>query len=73
MLAYCLRANSTDEYIKIGESTVIESLKQFCRDVVQFFSSHYLQSPDATNVAQILQIGERRGFSGMVGSLDSMH
>ncbi|XP_010431016.1 PREDICTED: putative nuclease HARBI1 [Camelina sativa] len=73
MLAYGLPADSTDEYIKIGESTTIESMKRFCRAVVEVFSSRYLRSPDANDVARLLNIGERRGFPGMLGSLDCMH
>ncbi|KAG2322204.1 hypothetical protein Bca52824_015417 [Brassica carinata] len=38
MLAYGLPADATDEYIKIGESTAIESMKRFCRAVVEIFS-----------------------------------
>ena len=38
MLAYGLPADATDEYVKIRESTAIESLKKFCRTVVKFFS-----------------------------------
>ncbi|KAK6777273.1 hypothetical protein RDI58_023990 [Solanum bulbocastanum] len=30
MLAYGLLADATDEYVKIGESTTIESMKRFC-------------------------------------------
>ena len=37
MLAYGVPADATDEYVKIGESTVIESLKKFCRTVVEIF------------------------------------
>ncbi|XP_073063962.1 uncharacterized protein [Primulina eburnea] len=37
ILAYGMAADSTDEYIKIGESTAIESLKRFCRAVVEVF------------------------------------
>ncbi|KAK2643253.1 hypothetical protein Ddye_025016 [Dipteronia dyeriana] len=38
MLAYCCPADATDEYIKIVESTTIESLKRFCRAVVEEFA-----------------------------------
>ncbi|KAL5811204.1 hypothetical protein ACOSQ4_027772 [Xanthoceras sorbifolium] len=31
---------------------------------------HYLRSPNANDVARLLQIGEKRGFPGMLGSLD---
>ena len=73
ILAYGLLADSTNEYIKIGESTALESLKRFYRVVVDVFGSHYLRSPDVNDVARLLHFGERRGFPGMLGSLDCMH
>ena len=42
MLAYGLPADATDEYVKIGESTAIESMKRFCRAIVEIFSEQYL-------------------------------
>uniref|UniRef100_A0A0D3CT41 Uncharacterized protein n=1 Tax=Brassica oleracea var. oleracea TaxID=109376 RepID=A0A0D3CT41_BRAOL len=62
ILAYGLLADSTNEYIKIGESTALESLKRFYRVVVEVFGSHYLRSPDVNDVARLLHIGERQGF-----------
>ncbi|KAK2657985.1 hypothetical protein Ddye_011037 [Dipteronia dyeriana] len=73
MLAYGCSANATDEYIKIGESTTIESLKRFCHVVVEEFAGEYLRSPNATDVARLRRIGKDRGFPGMLGSLDCMH
>ncbi|XP_018462223.1 uncharacterized protein LOC108833285 [Raphanus sativus] len=73
MLAYGLSADATDEYIKIGESTAIESMKRFCRAIVEIFSEEYLRSPTHADVSRLLHIGERRGFPGMLGSLDCMH
>ncbi|KAK3183819.1 hypothetical protein Dsin_031105 [Dipteronia sinensis] len=73
MLAYGCPADATDEYIKIGESTTIESLKIFCRAVVEEFAGEYLKSPNATDVARLLRIGKDRGFPRMLGSLDCMH
>ena len=73
MLAYALPADATDEYIKIGESTTIESCKRFCRAIVEIFSERYLRSPTSNDVARLLHIGKNRGFPGMLGSLDCMH
>ncbi|KAK1577946.1 hypothetical protein Q3G72_026238 [Acer saccharum] len=73
MLAYGLPTNATDEYIKIGESTTIESLKRFYRAVVEEFKDEYLRSPNATDVARLLRIGEYRGFPRILGSLNYMH
>ncbi|XP_062080314.1 uncharacterized protein LOC133785068 [Humulus lupulus] len=42
MLAYGVPADATDEYIKIRESTALESLKRFCRAVIEVFGTRYL-------------------------------
>ncbi|XP_020253709.1 putative nuclease HARBI1 [Asparagus officinalis] len=65
--------DSTDEYIRIGESTVLECLKRFSRAVVEVYGDEYLRSPNTDDVARLLQKGEERGFPGMLGSLDCMH
>ncbi|XP_042400159.1 uncharacterized protein LOC121989924 [Zingiber officinale] len=62
ILAYGVPADATDEYIKIGESTAIESVKRFCRAIVEVFGEQYLRSPNAHDVVRLLHIGELRGF-----------
>ena len=62
-----------DEYVRIGESTIIESLKKFVKTVVDIFSKEYLRSSNNKDIARILADGERRGFPGMLGSIDCMH
>ncbi|XP_050217750.1 uncharacterized protein LOC126668604 [Mercurialis annua] len=73
MLAYDLHAYATDEYVKIGESTTIGSIKRFCRAIVEIFSDKYLRSPNASDIARLLHIGEQRGFPRMLSTLDCMH
>ncbi|XP_020271556.1 uncharacterized protein LOC109846722 [Asparagus officinalis] len=70
MLAYGLPAGATDEYVKIGESTAIESMTKFCRAMVEIFAERYLRTPNANDIARLLYIGKKRGFPGMLGSLD---
>ncbi|XP_042412865.1 uncharacterized protein LOC122001932 [Zingiber officinale] len=65
ILTYGVPADATDEYIKIGESTSIESVKRFCRTVVEVFGGQYLRSPNANDVARLLHIGEHHGFPGI--------
>nr|XP_016483769.1 PREDICTED: uncharacterized protein LOC107804399 [Nicotiana tabacum] len=64
MLAYGLPADATDEYVKIGESIAIESMKRFCRAVVEVFGDQYLRSTTTNGVASFLYIDEQRGRSG---------
>jgi hypothetical protein len=66
-------ADQLDEYIKIGESTAVECLKLFVKGVIQVFGAEYLRRPCVEDVECLMAIGERRGFHGMLGSLDCMH
>ena len=73
MLTYEVPTDSVDDYIRIGESTAIESLKRFVKAVVAIFSDEYLRSPNNNDIARLLAIGESRGFPSMLGSVDCMH
>ncbi|GLT53580.1 hypothetical protein SLA2020_268430 [Shorea laevis] len=73
MLAYGVTADFMDEYLKIGEPTVIESLKKFVKAVISIFSEEYLRSPNNQDIARLLAEGKNRGFLGMLGSIDCMH
>ncbi|KAL0002630.1 hypothetical protein SO802_016411 [Lithocarpus litseifolius] len=73
MLAYGVIADFMDEYVQIGESTAIKSLKKFIKAVVDIFSKEYLRSPNNEDIARLLANGERRGFPRMLGSIDCMH
>ncbi|KAJ0467388.1 putative harbinger transposase-derived protein [Helianthus annuus] len=73
MLAYGVSADFMDEYIRIGESTAMESLKKFCETIVSIFSSEYLRSPNTNDITRLLAIADQRGFPGMLGSIDCMH
>ena len=73
MLAYGPPMDAIDEYIKIGDSTTIESTKIFCHAIVEIFAEQYLRKLTANDVARLLYVGKQRGFSGMLGSLDCMH
>ncbi|XP_022018436.1 uncharacterized protein LOC110918428 isoform X1 [Helianthus annuus] len=73
MLAYGVSADFMDEYIRIGESTAMESLKKFCETIVSIFSSEYLRSPNTNDITRLLAVADQRGFPGMLGSIDCMH
>ncbi|KAF8377755.1 hypothetical protein HHK36_031140 [Tetracentron sinense] len=55
-------ANHCDEYLKIGESTAIKSLKRFCEAVIALYDEQYLRSPNEQDIARLLQEGEERWF-----------
>jgi hypothetical protein len=73
MLAYGVTADFMDEYLKIGEATVLKSLKRFVQAVISIFSEKYLRSPNNEDIARLLAEGKNRGFPGMLGSIDCMH
>ena len=73
MFAYRVAADVVDNYVRIGESTAIESLQRFVLAIVVIYYDEYLRSPNSANIARLLAIGERRGFPGMLGSIDCMH
>ena len=73
ILAYGTPADSVDEYIRIGESTAIESLRRFVKAGIAMFGDHYLRSPNNIDIARLLQTGEQRDFTGMLGNIDCMH
>jgi len=73
MMTYGIPADATDEYIRIGESTTLESLWRFVEAVDEIFGEEYLRYPNEADTARLLAISEQKGFLGMLGSIDCMH
>jgi hypothetical protein len=65
--------DAVDEYVQIGESTAMECLERFAEGVIDKFGSEYLRGPTSLDMQRLLQIGEDRGFPGMLGSIGCMH
>ncbi|XP_010694614.3 uncharacterized protein LOC104907389 [Beta vulgaris subsp. vulgaris] len=73
MLAYGSSSDAVDEYLKIASSTARECLLHFVEAVVARFGDEYLRKANANDIERLLHEGERRGFPGMMGSIDCMH
>ena len=73
MLAYGVLADFLDDYVRLGESTIIECLKHFVKAVVEVFSEQYLRAPNAEDTARLMATNHARGWPGMLGSIDCMH
>ncbi|WVZ49381.1 LOW QUALITY PROTEIN: hypothetical protein U9M48_000748 [Paspalum notatum var. saurae] len=73
MLAYGTPADMLDEYLKIAETTALECLENFVEGVIAVFGTRYLRCPTTEDMERLLQVGESRGFPGMLGSIDCMH
>ncbi|CAM8934195.1 unnamed protein product [Rhodiola kirilowii] len=73
MLAYGIAADAVDEYVRISESTARLALTKFTKGIINQFGSEYMRRPTPDDLVRLLQIGEDRGFLGMIGSIDCMH
>jgi len=73
MLAYGGVADAQDDGIRMGESTILECVKEFVNTVITVFGPQFLRPPNQTELQHILAVNEARGFPGMVGSIDCMH
>ncbi|XP_048605177.1 uncharacterized protein LOC125582478 [Brassica napus] len=73
MLAYGQSGDMYDEYLRLGESTSRLCLDNFTNGIIQLFGAEYLRRPTPADLQRLLDVGEARGFSGMIGSIDCMH
>jgi hypothetical protein len=65
MLSYGVAGDLVDEYMCMSESTCIEAMYIFCRAIISVFGEVFAR--------RLLSINEKRGFPGMLGSIDCMH
>ncbi|XP_030930849.1 uncharacterized protein LOC115956680 [Quercus lobata] len=63
MLAYEVSGDLINEYVRIRETTALESLKKFVTTVIDVFSEEYLRKPNNEDITRLLAHGEHRGFS----------
>jgi hypothetical protein len=73
MLLYGVSTDFLDDYVRMGESTIIESLKHFVKAIIEFFGDKYLRAPNAQDTAKLMATNSARGFPSMLGSIDCMH
>jgi hypothetical protein len=57
----------------IGEDTTIKSVRIFSKTIIRVFGLKYLCSPNEEDTIRLMAMNEKRGWSGMLGSLDCMH
>ena len=73
MLAYGASGDHTNEYVRMSESTCLDSMYKFCKAVVAVFGPGYLRKPTPQDTVRLLAMNDSRGFRGMLGSIDCMH
>ncbi|XP_068304243.1 uncharacterized protein [Pyrus communis] len=73
MLAYGASADQVDKIMRMGKSTIPESLMRFCGAIESIYIAEYLRKPTDIDLQRLLKKGEMRGFPGMIGNIDCMH
>jgi hypothetical protein len=73
MLAYGVVGDLIDEYLRMSESTCLESMYKFYNTVIAVFGTVYLREATIEDTARLLLVIEERGFLRMIGSIDCMH
>ncbi|KAE9023630.1 hypothetical protein PR002_g11670 [Phytophthora rubi] len=62
MCCYGVAADSTDEYLRLAESTAMKSFKRFALAVVTHFGAEYLRYPTEEDIRRHAELNARRGF-----------
>ncbi|XP_057426240.1 uncharacterized protein LOC130719646 [Lotus japonicus] len=62
MLAFGSPADSVDEYVQIGESTIVECLVKFVTRINEVFKPKYLRKPNNHDITRLMEIRDARGF-----------
>ncbi|KAE8904668.1 hypothetical protein PF002_g22338 [Phytophthora fragariae] len=73
VLAYASSFDSIDENLEMSETTVKNCVQHFCVAVIAVFSPEYLRPPTPSEIRELLEENAKRGFVGMVESIDCMH
>jgi len=73
VLAYGSAAGAVDEYLRLGATTARLCVEHFVEGIINLFGDEYLRRPTPADLQRLLDIGEYRGFSRMIGSIDCMH
>ena len=71
--SYGVADDLVDEYMRMSESTWLESLYKFCKAIIEVFGLGYLRECNAIDTTRLLLINASRGFSEMLGRTNCMH
>lgn len=57
-------------YIRLQESTMLESQKSFCKEVIKCFGEEHLRRPSLAELMELSEYYARLGFPGCIGAVD---
>ncbi|XP_047966055.1 uncharacterized protein LOC125210557 [Salvia hispanica] len=73
-LAYAGPADMFDEYLQLGETTGLTTLRQFCNGIQDIFGPEYLRKPNTDECQRLIDMHRRvHNFPGILDSIDCMH
>jgi hypothetical protein len=73
VIAYGFPADYTDEYLCICEDTTIKLVWLFVKMMIRVLGLEYLRSPNEEDTIRLMAMNEKRGWPGILGSIDCMH
>ncbi|XP_038715079.1 uncharacterized protein LOC120008777 [Tripterygium wilfordii] len=73
ILAYGNPIDRENEALCIAETTTLETVRIFCKTIIELYSDQYLRAPNQRDLSHLLEENKSHGFLGMIGSLDCMH
>ncbi|KAK3205827.1 hypothetical protein Dsin_019873 [Dipteronia sinensis] len=54
LLSYAYSVDCCNEYLQIGETTVVKSMLHFCDIVIALYESQYMRAPNTDDVVRLL-------------------
>ncbi|GJW73312.1 retrovirus-related pol polyprotein from transposon TNT 1-94 [Tanacetum coccineum] len=71
-MAYGTVPDALDEYLQMGATTACDSLRIFCKFIMNLYGEEFLRKPTYTNMEKLYAYhNEKHGFPRMLGSIDS--
>ncbi|XP_074288085.1 uncharacterized protein LOC141613245 [Silene latifolia] len=69
VLAYGTSTDSVDEYLRMSDTSVRDSLKLFVEGIISYFGNEYLRRPNPQDLGRLLHMGQARGFPGSLNDI----
>jgi hypothetical protein len=65
-----MTANTIDDYLKLGKTTVLECLEYYCLCIIECFENEFLRRAAIADIQRLLVKAEERKFSDILGIID---
>ena len=72
-LAYGTCSDHVHEYTGVAQKTATKALEKFCRWIIRTYSDEFLNSWGEAEIKAEMEVNAKRGFPGMMGSIDCTH